>query len=85
MTKKETKTKTELLWHQQLQRFGEQKIIDGQKLTMRLLEQLNVGIWYGLIVLDAEAKKQLLTMKIMTNRWMLFGCASHVINNDIKN
>ena len=84
MTKKGVKTNQELPWHQQLPNFGEQKILDGQKLTMRLLEQLNLGIWYGLIVLDAETKKQLLTMKIMTNRWMSFGCASHVINKGIK-
>lgn len=83
MTKKEAKTNQELLWHQQLPKFGEQKTLDVQKLTVRLLEQLNLGIWYGLIVLDAEAKKQLLTMKIMTDRWMSFGCASHVISKGI--
>lgn len=84
MTKKEVKTNQELLWLRKLPKFGEQKIPEGQKLTMRFLEQLNLGIWYGLIVLDAEAKKQLLTMKIMTNRWMSFGCASHVISKGIK-
>ena len=83
-TGKGQKRLKELNWQRKSAEHGGKKTIVVLDHIAQLPEPLNKDCLYLVPALDAEKKNLLLTTKIMTNLWKLFGYVSHAINNVIK-